>query len=212
MALHDVMYDLALLTLAVLSAQLLLGRLYQSLGAGLARSSTTKTRRARAAATLRRPGRVALAGLSIAAGVLIARGAGPFVHGLDGLRLAALVALGAPATAGCYLLLTAARLESHGRLRPARGLARTAGRSAFAGAMLVTLAMALVLAAGHATAEAAPDRGRLVVAAAGALAVSGGGGVALLAGLSGKPRPACYVATPLLIAGLAAWVAATTVG
>ena len=91
---------------------------------------------------------------------------------------------------GCGLILRAGRLEAAGQLEDARRGARNGGFLAALGS--------LVAAAGAAAlpAEAGSSRG---LAAALFLA---SGASALLAGLSGKPRPTGWAATALLTAGV----------
>jgi hypothetical protein len=91
---------------------------------------------------------------------------------------------------GCGLVLRAGRLEAAGELEQSRRGARSGGFLAALGA--------LVAAAGAASLETAsgPERG---IAAVCFLA---SGGAALLAGLSGKPRPTGWVAAALAAAGV----------
>ena len=130
--------------------------------------------RARLARTTLRPG---LAALGVAAAVLASRSPDAVPDGT--LTLA--VVCGAASAAGSFGLLAAGRLERAGRVRPARGLAREAGRYAAAGAV-ATLALPPLAGAGGAIA--------LGVGAAALLQ----GSAALLGALSGKPRPAGAVA------------------
>ena len=87
---------------------------------------------------------------------------------------------------GCGLILRAGRLEAEGRLVEARRGARQGGFLAALGALF-----------GAASAFALPARQGAV---AGILLASGF--AALLAGLSGKPRPTGWAALGLLIAGV----------
>jgi hypothetical protein len=91
---------------------------------------------------------------------------------------------------GCGMVLGAGRLEAEGKLVEARRRARQGGFLAALGSLL-----AAVGAAGL-PAEAGPARGWV----AGLLLASGF--AALLAGLSGKPRPTGWAALALLVAGI----------
>jgi len=90
---------------------------------------------------------------------------------------------------GCALLLRAGRLEAEGRLEDARRGARHGGFLAALGS--------LVAAAG---AWAVPATAR-AAGGLGAGLLLGSGFAALLAGLSGKPRPTAWAALLLGVAG-----------
>ena len=87
---------------------------------------------------------------------------------------------------GIATLIRAGRLEASGRLVEARRTARTAG---WLGAIGATVAAAGAM---------------LLPAWQGAVALTmlAAGFVALLAGLAGKPRPTCWAALGLLLAGV----------
>lgn len=91
---------------------------------------------------------------------------------------------------GCAFVLRAGRLEAAGRIVEARRGARQGGFLAALGSILGAAgAAALPSTAGH--------RPGLVVAL-----ILMSGFAALLAGLSGKPRPTGWVALALLVAGI----------
>jgi hypothetical protein len=91
---------------------------------------------------------------------------------------------------GCGLVLRAGRLEAEGKLEEARRGARSGGFLAALGSMLAAVgAAALPESAGRARGLTAA----LFLAA---------GAAALLAGLSGKPRPTGWAAMALLSAGV----------
>jgi hypothetical protein len=90
---------------------------------------------------------------------------------------------------GCGMVVRAGRLEAEGRLFEARRGARNGGFLAALGSLL-----AAASAAGL-PAESAASRGLV----AGLMLASGF--VALLAGLSGKPRPTGWAALALLVGG-----------
>jgi len=114
--------------------------------------------------------------------------------------------IGSFATSGCYLVVHAARLEARGALRPARRQVRTGGKAAFLAidALLVLLLVSTFSVALTQRATSLPIEARQVVRIlVGAAGMAGGGMVALLAGLSGKPRPSGYFAAAFYLAGLA---------
>lgn len=94
---------------------------------------------------------------------------------------------------GCRRLLAAGTAESRGDLVAARALARSGGKVAAIGSAAWAAASAIL-----ALIELGPTAGWLLAPAGPALAT---GFLALLAGLSGKPRPTGYFAA-------AAWVVA----
>ncbi len=107
-----------------------------------------------------------------------------------------LLAAGSPAWVGCYLALLAGRRERRGQLGAARRGIRRGGFLICGGAGGVLLAATVALTT-HTAAPSSP----LPVAAA--LATLGGSGfVALLAALSGKPRPSGTFAVALYLAGI----------
>lgn len=106
--------------------------------------------------------------------------------------------LGAAATAGLWLMLLAGRLESAGRLRPARRLVRPAGMLVAAGCGLLSLGWAAEILASAVTLRSAAP-----LAGWGAAAVLG-----LLSGLSGKPRPGDKLATTGHVVALIAAISA----
>ena len=117
------------------------------------------------------------------------------------------LALYAGAVAGSMLILTAGARERRGDLEAARRIARHGG-FAMAACTLVAVPTGVAWLA----LLPAPGRDRLLGADAGAtIALTLGTGltvlagfVGLLAGLSGKPRPAGWFAAALLSAGLLA--------
>jgi hypothetical protein len=118
---------------------------------------------------------------------------------------------GSIATSGCFLVLHAARLEARGALRPAREQVRAGGKSAFLAAdlMLVLLLASTVFVLITQRDSPVPIDGRAVARILiGATGVGGGGVVALLAGLTGKPRPSGYFAAAFYLIGMALLVGA----
>jgi hypothetical protein len=101
---------------------------------------------------------------------------------------------GAISTSGCYLIWRAGRLESRGRRRIARRLGRLAG-----GAILTGVAVLVALIAG----SAAPASGSAASSLAAGILLGATGFAAVLAGLSGKPRPGGQVAVLLYLAAVA---------
>ena len=91
---------------------------------------------------------------------------------------------------GCGMILRAGRLEAEGKLVEAKRGARQGGFLAVLGSLLA--------AAGAAALP--PTSGSARGAVAGLMLASGF--AALLAGLSGKPRPTGWAALALLVAGL----------
>jgi len=91
---------------------------------------------------------------------------------------------------GCGMVLRAGRLEAEGRLVEARRGARQGGFLAALGSLLAAVGAAALPVAGGAS------RGL-----AAALLLSSGF-AALLAGLSGKPRPTGWAALALLVGGI----------
>jgi hypothetical protein len=102
-----------------------------------------------------------------------------------------LIVSGSLATTGCYLLYGAGRLERSGRLRIARRQARLAGETMSLGILLLVLWLVVRRGA------AGPDT---VLIGAAALVIAAA--LALLAGLSGKPRPTGHAAALLYLSGL----------
>ncbi len=91
---------------------------------------------------------------------------------------------------GCGLLLRAGRLESAGQLEQSRRTARQGGFLAVFGSLFA--------AAGAFVLPASPGRAREWTA----VLLLGAGAAALLAGLSGKPRPTGWAALALVLAGI----------
>ena len=119
--------------------------------------------------------------------------------------------IGSVATSGCYLVLDATRLEARGALLPARAQARAGGKVAFLAidALLVLLlASTIVVFVGQRDTPFPIEATAVVRILAGAVGVGGGGLVALLAGLSGKPRPSGYFAAGFYVVGMALLVGA----
>jgi hypothetical protein len=128
---------------------------------------------------------------------------------LDPAALVALAAAAAIAAIGCALLLRSGGLERRGLVAGSRALARRAGLWMGAGTLLEVPAAALLLLGMAPAARRALLGGDPVAAALGAVAVTaslGSGFAGLLAGLSGKPRPAGGFAAGLLVAAVAASV------
>src|SRR5262245_43605691 len=91
---------------------------------------------------------------------------------------------------GCALVVRAGRLEAAGELEQARRGARSGGFVAALGSLVAAAgAVALPPAAGHERTIAA-------------ICLLASGAAALLAGLSGKPRPTGWAALALLAAGV----------
>jgi len=113
--------------------------------------------------------------------------------------------IGSIATSGCYLVLHAARLEARGALRPARVQARVGGKTAFLAidGLLILLLVSSILVAVTRRGSLVPiGAGTVAAVLAGATLAGIAGLVALLAGLSGKPRPSGYYAAALYVIGL----------
>ncbi len=87
---------------------------------------------------------------------------------------------------GCGMVVGAGRMEAEGRLEEARRRVRQGGFLAAVGSLLAAVGSA-----------ALPTNGGLVAAL-----VLASGFAALLAGLSGKPRPTGWAALALLVAGV----------
>ena len=131
----------------------------------------------------------------------------PAGWGLPGL----FTLIGSIATSGCYLVLHATRLEARGALRPARAQVRAGGKVAFLAidALLVLLLVSTIVVAVAQRATPVPIEPDAVVRTlTGAVGTAGGGVVALLAGISGKPRPSGYFAAAFYVIGLALLVGA----
>ena len=119
--------------------------------------------------------------------------------------------IGSVATSGCYLVLHAARLEARGALRPARAQARLGGKTAFLAidGLLILVLVSLIVVSVTQRGTLVPSNAVVVVQIlAGAACTGGAGLVALLAGLSAKPRPSGYFAAALYVVGLALLVGA----
>lgn len=121
------------------------------------------------------------------------------------------LALGAGSTGGSYVMLNAGRREARGRLAAARRQVRLGGELAFLGmfAQLVLLWCPLIF-------ETATRRALLVESGiAGVILLVGmicllcAAFVAILAGLSGKPRPSAQFATLIYLLGLLSVLAST---
>jgi hypothetical protein len=119
--------------------------------------------------------------------------------------------IGSFATSGSFLVLHAARLESRGALRPARVQVRIGGKVAFLAIdllLVVLLASTLVVLVTQRGSPVPIEVGAVLRILAGAVGVGSGGLVALLAGLTGKPRPSGYFAAGFYLIGLALLVGA----
>jgi hypothetical protein len=113
--------------------------------------------------------------------------------------------IGSIATSGCYLVLHAARLEARGALRPARIQVRLGGKTAFLaidGLLILLLVSSIIVAVTRRGSLVPIGASTVVVVLAGATLAGTAGLVALLAGLSGKPRPSGYFAAALYVTGL----------
>ena len=91
-------------------------------------------------------------------------------------------------------------------MRPARKQARAGGKTAFLAIdlLLILLLASTIVVALTQRATTPPIESHVVVRIlAGAAGTAGGGVVALLAGLSGKPRPSGYFAAVFYLVGLA---------
>jgi hypothetical protein len=101
---------------------------------------------------------------------------------------------GALPTAGAWVLLASGRLEAAGRLSRSRRLARFGGLAMCAGGLLQLAFLVLTME---------PRAGAFSpVIGASFLALAGSGCVALLTGLSGKPRPSGWFAVALYVGGI----------
>ena len=138
------------------------------------------------------------------AALLVVLGADPR-NLLPGTGISAFLVVGIIPTSGAYLMHDAARQEAAGRLRIARRQARFSGLLIFwGGLMLPAWAVAdLLLRPG--SRQALLDGSPLAapVLATSMLALGGGAFIALLAGLSRKPRPSGSFAVLLYLCGLA---------
>jgi hypothetical protein len=162
--------------------------------------------------TLRRVAPLAAAGMLAAALVTLVPASDarlvwePVPHPVPGLA----TLVGAAGAGGIVLTLGAGPLERRGRLVAARRRVALGGRVAFLGAALqVVLWGATFFALDAARQRALVAAGALAGQAAfGAMLVGTGGFVALLAALTGKPRPGGVVAAVLYTGGYALLVAA----
>jgi hypothetical protein len=111
---------------------------------------------------------------------------------------------GAVGTSSVWRLLDAGRSEARGALRPARRAARHAGKRTFLACdLLLVLVLLAVLGRSEPVSAAVSRSGPAAVAAllGGSAVVAAAGFVALLAGLSAKPRPSGQVAALLYALG-----------
>lgn len=181
-------------TLQALAFQLLIGTVLFSAGAAWPGRLSRRKRAAwsRASRELRRVAPVAL--LALGGSILVSSlGVGRPVLDLEPVRLVwpgAFSIAGALSTSGCYLIWRAGRLESGGGRRAARRRSRLA-----AGAILFGVAGLAALLLG----STIPHVPSSLTAAA---LLGATGWVAVLAGLSGKPRPGGQVAVVLYLFGL----------
>jgi hypothetical protein len=159
-----------------------------------ARSATSLVRSLPLAVTL------SLAG----AAIHLAQGAKP---GVPEAWLAPTLLLvpGAVSTSGGYLVFHAARLEASGRLRRARRQVRSGGRLMAGGVLLLLTVLGAALALGPGFRREMPGHTSFdgAILLSGVLTLGVAGIVALLAGLSGKPRPSGGIAVLLYLCGLA---------
>ena len=121
------------------------------------------------------------------------------------------LALGASATAGCYVMLNAGRREARGRLAAARRQVRLGGELAFLGtfAQLVLLWGPLIFVPATRRALLVESGTAGVILLVGMIGLLCAAFVAILAGLAGKPRPSAYFATLFYLLGLLSVLAAT---
>ncbi|MBZ5638160.1 MAG: hypothetical protein LAO51_05295 [Acidobacteriia bacterium] len=125
---------------------------------------------------------------------------------------AAIAALGcaaAIAAVASALLLYSGALERRGLVAESRALARRAGLSMAAGTLLEIPSVLVLLLRMPPAARGTllgGDETLTWLFAAGLAAAIGAGAAGLLAGLSGKPRPACSFAAALLLCAAAASV------
>ena len=121
------------------------------------------------------------------------------------------LALGASPTAGSYVMLNAGRREARGRLRAARRQVRLGGELAFLGTFmqLVLLWGDLLFLPSFRRALLVESETAGVILLVGMLCLFCAAFVAILAALSGKPRPSAYFATLLYVLGLCGVLAST---
>jgi hypothetical protein len=128
---------------------------------------------------------------------------------LDPAALVALTAAAAIAAIGCALLLRSGGLERRGFVADSRALARRAGLWMAAGTLLEVPPAGILLLRMPPAARGVllgGDPLAKVLCAVAVAASLGAGAAGLLAGLSGKPRPAGGFAAGLLVVAVAASV------
>jgi len=125
------------------------------------------------------------------------------------LRPVPLLLLGGAPTAACWLMLHAGRLESRGRLRPARREARLAGKTLLLGPLAQTVAVwsALLFDAPFRRAMVVDTDGAGLLLLAAMMAMILAAFVGVTGGLAGKPRPAAFFATLFYVGAMTALVA-----
>jgi len=189
-----------------ISLQLLIGGLLWTASARSARSR-------RCAHSLRKAWPVAAVGTvtSLLVWWALGRPVGELLAPIGLIVPGAFTLIGSVATSGCYLVWHAARMEARGALRPARTQVRAGGKVAFLaidGLLILLLVSSIVVAVARRDALGPIEAGTVAQFLAGAASLASAGVVALLAGLSGKPRPSGYFAVALYVVGLALLVGA----
>lgn len=114
--------------------------------------------------------------------------------------------VGGISVAGAYALLLAGRLERAGRVRRARCVARLGGEWAFVAGfgVLILMWIDLLFRPAFRLAIVRDDPRAALLLAGGMLALGCAAFIALLTGLTGKPRPGGGVVTVLLLGGIVA--------
>lgn len=196
-----------------LSAQLLLGTLVVCVVSRLLAGADARRRwRAAWASSARSLNRLApfaaLAALFAAVGSATTIGLDRVWPSWDPTWAMALTA--AMPTAGCAAMLAAARQESAGRFRRARRQARLSGELVFAGTVMLMVViwrgLLFQLPLRRALVSESDGAGLLLVGAMVALICAGF--IAVLGGLSGKPRPAALFAAMFYLGGTLGWIGA----
>lgn len=123
----------------------------------------------------------------------------PRINAYDGLRLIATAAT----VSGAWVAIQAGRDEARGRLRRARASVLLGGRTMFSGVVaelvLTGLRRVIEIDATEAAGVWSDTRGLVGITASGLIGL--GGFVALLAALTGKPRPSMMFAVLLYVVG-----------
>jgi len=193
-------------TMWAVSVHLLIGGL---LWTAVARSAKTR----RCAHSLRRiwPVACCVASGSVLVWWLLGEPLGQLLEPAGWIVPGAFTLVGSVATSGCFLVLHAARLEARGALRPARAQVRAGGKAAFLAVdllLVLLLASTIVVLVTQRDSAVPIEAGTVARILIGATSIGGGGLVALLAGLTGKPRPSGYFAAAFYLIGMALLVGA----